>query len=714
MNSFDDASKEDAAIDTAQSKLSWPGQDGTPPASSGPLSTTNSRLCGLCRGFFALPPRAFTDDLHQTLFPRDPEHRAELKRYGLARLYEQRYLYKHCLDDLVQNYENSLCHLCVLVATILQDRKLPKDRDLKDLVQAGRYQLRFAISDRRGQFYADITRKDNALTRIWFTYLNTVEGVDVGEISKVTPLQNETSSELTFDLLRTWLKKCLDSHKKCSAVPTDLNNYSSRLVDVRQVETQQKVTVRDTQPMQGRCQYLALSHCWGKSKKLLLTKDSKARLESGISISELAPTFREAAITTFRLGYEYIWIDSLCIIQDDPSDWERESVKMGSIYGNAVCTIAAVASHDSEGGCFRTRIPLQVQPLRFESCPFVLDEESLDHTRPLYICSHSQSYDDWKGPLDDRAWVVQEQVLASRTILFTSKQVIWQCRCMTASEAWYGGMPNDFRLQFDNSCKTMFDLTRLQADEFQDRLSIQHEMRPYSRWRKIVKLYCARQLTRPEDKLPALSGIATRFALLTKDEYLAGLWKASFLEDLAWYAEPDVRAETRTASYIAPTWSWASVKTKINYLPLFDDERLPKANVLSVTTVPLGTSVTGKIRSGYAYIDAPLRKSAWVRNYRQSNRASLCDELLQGRLNDKVEVYPDADHALLRRDIYLLQLFRQLKQTHDAVHGLVLIAGDKDEYRRAGFFYFARSVHRREEGWEYFVRDWTNTVVRIV
>jgi hypothetical protein len=72
-------------------------------------------------------------------------------------------------------------------------------------------------------------------------------------------------------------------------------------------------------------------------------------------VPALPLTFEDAIVATRRLGARYIWIDSLCIIQDDPADWERESSSMADVYRNATCNIAASAAHDSNGGLYRDR-----------------------------------------------------------------------------------------------------------------------------------------------------------------------------------------------------------------------------------------------------------------------------------------------------------------------------------------------------------------------
>ncbi|KAF1964057.1 HET-domain-containing protein, partial [Bimuria novae-zelandiae CBS 107.79] len=88
---------------------------------------------------------------------------------------------------------------------------------------------------------------------------------------------------------------------------------------------------------------------------LKLTTATERSLRSGITIEELPPTFRDAINIVRRIGYRYIWIDSLCIFQDSLDDWTHESRKIGHIYRGSICTIAALASASTKPRCFAAR-----------------------------------------------------------------------------------------------------------------------------------------------------------------------------------------------------------------------------------------------------------------------------------------------------------------------------------------------------------------------
>jgi Heterokaryon incompatibility protein (HET) len=175
--------------------------------------------------------------------------------------------------------------------------------------------------------------------------------------SYLSQLPKSTNSDASFNIAKDWLTECVQNHVNCRFRTFDLAALPSRLLDVDLGPNSETVRVEDTVELGFGVQYLALSHCWGSVATIKLTSKSLERCYFSISVDELPKTFRDAVSITRRLGFRYLWIDSLCIIQDLEKDWKCESAKMGSIYRNSTCCIAAVAARDSEGGCFSLRNP---------------------------------------------------------------------------------------------------------------------------------------------------------------------------------------------------------------------------------------------------------------------------------------------------------------------------------------------------------------------
>ena len=181
----------------------------------------------------------------------------------------------------------------------------------------------------------------------------------------------------------------------------------------------------------NRVKYIALSHCWGKlteerKREFCTTKDNiKTRL-NGFSFSILPKTFRDAVRVTRELGIQYLWIDSLCIIQWNQKDSEHEAKRMEGVFASAYCTIAATSAVDSEAGFLKRNV----------SNERVLVQDASG--RRFYICADTDDsnnhididdFDDHveKAPLNTRAWVIQERVLSQRTIHFSDKQMYLEC-----------------------------------------------------------------------------------------------------------------------------------------------------------------------------------------------------------------------------------------------------------------------------------------------
>jgi hypothetical protein len=161
----------------------------------------------------------------------------------------------------------------------------------------------------------------------------------------------DTSSSASLQQTLKWLQDCLENHPQCQISSNSEAELPTRILDVDPPGPQAcQIRLYETNGETGL--YVALSHCWGKSQMFKTERGSLNLRRRNIPWDIIPRTFQDAITFVRRLGLRYLWIDSLCIIQDDRADWERESAKMASIYTNAVLTIAATKSADSEGGCF--------------------------------------------------------------------------------------------------------------------------------------------------------------------------------------------------------------------------------------------------------------------------------------------------------------------------------------------------------------------------
>ncbi|KAH8592823.1 heterokaryon incompatibility protein-domain-containing protein, partial [Bisporella sp. PMI_857] len=299
--------------------------------------------------------------------------------------------------------------------------------------------------------------------------------------------------------------------------------------------------------------YLTLSHCWGATMPLKLESSSLETHRKAIPLKYLSKTFQDAIYLVRGLGYQYIWIDSLCIIQDSEEDWQRESEFMGSIYRNSICTLAATASTSGEGGLFRLR-----NILRNHRC-----QVWGDSAHAIYIDIENdtalENYreDVGNGPLNSRAWVLQERYLSPRVIHFTANAVYWDCHEKHLCD--YGHELEDkssISFGFDDGYARPFQIDeQIWSEEFSDR------------WKFSVEKYSQMNLTKESDRLVAFRGVVKYYEEFTGGECVSGLWKQFFLSHLLWrVGEASLRLRCSSLASV-PSWSWAIIGKPIKYAP---------------------------------------------------------------------------------------------------------------------------------------------------
>ncbi|KAF5253702.1 hypothetical protein FANTH_1394 [Fusarium anthophilum] len=377
--------------------------------------------------------------------------------------------------------------------------------------------------------------------------------------------------------------------------------------------------------------YWTLSHRWGDPDLIQqLSQTTKDQFRSGMALSSLSPTFRDAALLVRRMGFRYIWIDSLCIFQDSLIEWQQEAKAMVDIYRHSFCNISAIAasSDPSSTGLFSKRS----LPSR-HLFPFIIREQHLEDKTgfdigPWLLYNDSSWNDEIENtPLNTRGWVVQERFLAPRVLHFTKDQMYWECLETTVCEAdpdWkLQILPKDDRLR--QPIQTVYKaagrqivrrVSNLQTNQGLGAIGL--EKTYYTLWGSIVSIYANCALTKESDRLIAMSGIAKRFQEASKDTYLAGLWKEVIHSDLTWKTNAIEGAEVvRNESY-APTWSWASVVGGHTTLSALHQRYsgLPQPLMTLVEdriiTEPPGGDPTGLLRSAELDIECMLFYYRWT------------------------------------------------------------------------------------------------------
>jgi Heterokaryon incompatibility protein (HET) len=342
------------------------------------------------------------------------------------------------------------------------------------------------------------------------------------------PCKTDPSSEASFCLVKGWLETCNLQHQCYQGTGVKL---PTRLIDV----SKEQPYLLDSSNLKGP--YIALSHCWGKIQPITTTTSTISTRIEGIPIETLPKLFQDAVHITRRLNINYLWIDSLCIIQDSAEDWAREAAQMGNIYRHAFLTIFALDSEDCHQG-----ILVQRSSGDQSGAGSLQDDENSNAALSRTLPDRYKRDILKASPLCKRGWVLQERFLSPRILYYSTEEMFWECLGCTARESQKGVrvyQPATYFHQRNDCVDVKNRLIRPPGPNPSLTLS------PLTDWHIIAVEYTRNHLKKRTDKLPALSGLASIFSANTGYTYLAGLWKEDFRDGLLWYVDPTKYDETR-------------------------------------------------------------------------------------------------------------------------------------------------------------------------
>ncbi len=275
-----------------------------------------------------------------------------------------------------------------------------------------------------------------------------------------------------------------------------------------------------------------------------------------VKVDKMPQTLQDTIASCIALGFAYLWIDCLCILQGNKQDWLAEGSKMCDIYGNAALTIAASDSKDCRVGFLVPRSGLEREGVVI---PFADDS---GRAGMLHLCIPGTPFDEivGRGPVARRAWCLQERQISRQVLHLCQREVFFECvRCLRHESERVPDQefdPNDEFWRFHVS------LERQGPQAFPRKPS--PDVYNVLSWCGIVEDYTRRDLAFPEDKLVAIAGLARRAQRILGGDYLAGLWKNRIHIGLAWQIPKEMVA-TRAPIYRAPSWSWASIDGPVSY-----------------------------------------------------------------------------------------------------------------------------------------------------
>lgn len=396
--------------------------------------------------------------------------------------------------------------------------------------------------------------------------------------------------------MRQWIKECERSHPDCGTQLTVATPLPYRVIDVQ--------SLRLHQSFRGEVgEYAALTYCWGcDTVPGALVEANLQALMQGMSVELFPQTVKDAVSITQRLGLKYLWIDAYCIIQDSVEDKNKELAHMAEIYSHAYVTLSASTAANVHDGFLHERQPrTRAGPWPFKyprlTVPFRLPNAK-EATGTVILQEGDGEIIHSQDPIMFRSWTFQERLLSRRIIVFGAHELYWQCNGAERSCGAFDGTGEYSRPSF-LARKTQFEAEDLEGT-----------------WECVLKQYTRREITHEEDRLVALAGIASRFAEAqgNTDVYLAGLWRSVIREQLLWipYQFPTC-SETRLSVYVAPSWSWASLKTPdgIDWPSPSDNEDgqgHPYVEIIECeTTVKTSELPFGQVTSGRIRLRGPLR-----------------------------------------------------------------------------------------------------------
>jgi hypothetical protein len=287
---------------------------------------------------------------------------------------------------------------------------------------------------------------------------------------------------------------------------------------------------------------------------------------NGFDFSILCRTMRDAVVITRSIGIRYLWIDALCIIQDDYDDWAREALMMAQVYTRSFITIAGSSSADGDGGCFYPTSKGPSAKLKWTLAGRTAPEEvgfrkgNINRFRDAVL----------NGPLNKRAWVLQERSLSPRILYYTKDGLFWECEEAISMD---GNTPIENWLLWDIPKAKGFELAASGLPDSKSEWSL------YQYWGDLVQRYTACQLTNESDRLPALSGLAKVWAKAFGFRYVAGIMVEILPEELLWRRQESrhLSRSIKNRSKLSglPSWSWCSFPGAIrpeisrNYLQFY-------------------------------------------------------------------------------------------------------------------------------------------------
>ncbi|RYO92653.1 hypothetical protein DL762_001556 [Monosporascus cannonballus] len=439
---------------------------------------------------------------------------------------------------------------------------------------------------------------------------------------------SDLRSELCLSMGADWLNKCSREHAKCKANQNEQTLLPTRVIDVGSTLTQPRLYISGD----GEAgKWVALSYCWGGDSGFTLNAASFSSLRSGLPLSDFPSTLRDAVLVTRALGVHYLWIDCLCIFQDDINNWAVEASRMSDVYSDVVVTIAATSAESVNDGFLDRREPHFNCPFPWRRHDHPGSVTDRPHAYPIFLrappehSSHRRRQQSLRWAT--RGWTFQEELLSKRLLYYMTGRMIWYCRAGKATEP--AEEPEGDMSLFS----TLKDLPPQSANPENFRAAT------YKAWYKLLGEYTKRHLTFDKDRLPAIGAFAKFFNARLRDQYCAGLWRGDLLYGLLWGVHstpygsgtpgsPPLRARLRisghednhtaerpvnkvpvgiSSEHCGPSWSWVRANSAVGLTWPQVGSLTYLARIVHVEVRGTLHDDFGCVEGGELVLDAPYR-----------------------------------------------------------------------------------------------------------
>ena len=479
---------------------------------------------------------------------------------------------------------------------------------------------------------------------------------------------------------RKWFKECTTVHAECRIrnrfVPT-------RLIDVGLLEGSETLKLLDTKQSgisnDMELKYATLSHCWGQTEHITTKTDTLKKHKTGIAFSELNRTFKDAVLVTRALGLRYVWIDSLCIVQDSASDWQRESFLMGSVYNGGAINIAADGAEDGDQGFLSKRAPSYF--------PYTLPGKE-SYGMICMKASKRKRLLEYHGNLRRRAWVLQEYALSTCSIRYNMNGIVWECRsgCFYDSEVLFE--ENQYRREMRALKSLPLQLRHVAATSPASEIS-----EVMALWRKLINEYSRKELTFEMDVLPALTGLASLVRAAIGDQYLAGIWRRDLPAALQWVP---VTQDWRSTTYLAPTWSWAACKKSCPIMYPLSSAAQFRVKVLDAAVTLVGSNPFGPVSDGFVKLEGLAQRGAFKRLVPHLPALHIVFQHNERQVTQSLGHMKYESDIVKLPPVWCLQLCVQRDDSH--LYGILILEEDRKEnvFRRLAY----ESVWMTDSDWD--------------